>query len=623
MASFMSRFGSKKTTDSPAAVQSRNHGSMGPIKANSQAVQNQQRLNTSSNLMSANIGGTGMYVIQTEIDYGNNSRKNQPKSQADLFLLKENEQLKDQVKDMETNLQINKEIIKNLLESNNQASGQNGNQTLQQVLISLQKENQHLQLQVSKLTYVGPSNMKERERITGLEKQVSEMKALILHKEQLANQKELAYNEVLQICARYAKNDQALMGKLRELKFKHAEGNGSQNNNTRTMNTQQNLTSQTMMTQGDDNTDTQGPSNLIQENQNLKKELDFATAEVERLRAKLIIDDYDMAPLSSELFGMNSKERSFKLNESMDNQSDLINSEFMNLKDQISQNPLGNQSVTQSRNIVGGSRNQTASSSFVGSQVPKLDFKRLKKVQEFKDWYTYASKLEDSVKYLRQRIKQIEEDNSQLNTKYRKEQAAKENLFGLNEKLNKALKRANLKIAEVKDKYIQKFSKKCYYCNNDMEISMNLNTTLDQVQLTEMNQSFVLANSGSGAVHEQEDGNDSFGDKLNDQEDDPNNNVNLLDNLYVEENSAQTESDKLRQQQLFSQQKVIMRGQGVKVPNQANRESNSNKLLQLEQKQILSRNLYNSVSHISAPNNINMSNSMQRLPYKIKKQEQL
>lgn len=50
------------------------------------------------------------------------------------------------------------------------------------------------------------------------------MKALILHKEQLGNQKELAYNEVLQICARYAKNDKALMTKLRELKYKYADG---------------------------------------------------------------------------------------------------------------------------------------------------------------------------------------------------------------------------------------------------------------------------------------------------------------------------------------------------------------------------------------------------------------
>ncbi len=57
----------------------------------------------------------------------------------------------------------------------------------------------------------------------------------------------------------------------------------------------------------------------MQENQNLKKELDFASAEIERLRAKLVIEDYDLPPLSSELFGLNSKERSFKLNDSLDN----------------------------------------------------------------------------------------------------------------------------------------------------------------------------------------------------------------------------------------------------------------------------------------------------------------
>lgn len=133
-------------------------------------------------------------------------------------------------------------------------------------------------------------------------------------------------------------------------------------------------------------------------------------------------------------------------------------------------------------------------------------------MQEFKDWYTYASKLEDSVKYLRQRIKQLEEDNNTLNSKYRKEQAAKENLFTLNEKLHRALKRANVKIAEVKEKYKEKVSKKCYYCNNDLEISMfnQLNSTLDQVQLTEMNQSFLQANTGTGAIVN----DDSFGDKL-------------------------------------------------------------------------------------------------------------
>ena len=67
----------------------------------------------------------------------------------------------------------------------------------------------------------------------------------------------------------------------------------------------------------------------------------------------------------------------------------------------------------------------------------------------------------------------------------------------MNEKLNKALKRANMKIAEIKDKYKQKISKKCYYCNNDLELSMNMTTTFDQVQLTEMNTSFVMPGTGS------------------------------------------------------------------------------------------------------------------------------
>jgi hypothetical protein len=61
--------------------------------------------------------------------------------------------------------------------------------------------------------------------------------------------------------------------------------------------------------------------------------------------------------------------------------------------------------------------------------VPKLDFKKLKKVQEFKDWYAYACKLEDSVKFLRDRVKSLEIDNDSLNDKYRKEVAIREQVF--------------------------------------------------------------------------------------------------------------------------------------------------------------------------------------------------
>ena len=111
--------------------------------------------------------------------------------------------------------------------------------------------------------------------------------------------------------------------------------------------------------------------------------------------------------------------------------------------------------------------------------VPKLDFKQLKKVQEYRDWYAYAVKLEDSVKFLRIRVKQLEDDNILLNDKFRKEHQQKQSLFVLNEKVNRALKRANVKIAEVKDKYRNKVAQKCYYCNNDLELQMNLGTSFD------------------------------------------------------------------------------------------------------------------------------------------------
>lgn len=70
-----------------------------------------------------------------------------------------------------------------------------------------------------------------------------------------------------------------------------------------------------------------------------------------------------------------------------------------------------------------------------------------------------------------------------------------------------------------------------------------LNTTLDQVQLTEMNQSFLMPNTGSGPVQD----DDSFGDRLG-NEDDGMGSGNLLDNLEIDESAGQTESDKIRQQ---------------------------------------------------------------------------
>ena len=42
-------------------------------------------------------------------------------------------------------------------------------------------------------------------------------------------------------------------------------------------------------------------SSIIQENQQLKKDMDFANSEIERLRSKLVVDDEDMPALAELL----------------------------------------------------------------------------------------------------------------------------------------------------------------------------------------------------------------------------------------------------------------------------------------------------------------------------------
>ena len=66
--------------------------------------------------------------------------------------------------------------------------------------------------------------LKEKEKIVALEKQTSEMRSLVLHKEALLAKQEQSFNDVLNVCARYSKNDKVLMQKLRELKAKQMEG---------------------------------------------------------------------------------------------------------------------------------------------------------------------------------------------------------------------------------------------------------------------------------------------------------------------------------------------------------------------------------------------------------------
>ena len=61
-----------------------------------------------------------------------------------------------------------------------------------------------------------------------------------------------------------------------------------------------------------------------------------------------------------------------------------------------------------------------------GLAMPKLNLGGLKQNVEYRDWYQYALKLEDSVKFLRQRVKSIEDDLENVNSKYRAEKKSKE-----------------------------------------------------------------------------------------------------------------------------------------------------------------------------------------------------
>ena len=80
--------------------------------------------------------------------------------------------------------------------------------------------------------------------------------------------------------------------------------------------------------------------------------------------------------------------------------------------------------------------------------IPVLDFKKLKQVKTYKDWYGYAQKLEKSVKMLRVKIKKLEDDNRNYATKYMKLKNQNMGLYSLNEKLNLTIKKLNQKLKE-------------------------------------------------------------------------------------------------------------------------------------------------------------------------------
>jgi len=65
------------------------------------------------------------------------------------------------------------------------------------------------------------------------------------------------------------------------------------------------------------------------------------------------------------------------------------------------------------RNILGGT---VFREPIICKNVPKLDLSSIKPVREYRDWYSYAMKLEESVKFLRIRVKNLEDNLSGIQT---------------------------------------------------------------------------------------------------------------------------------------------------------------------------------------------------------------
>lgn len=89
------------------------------------------------------------------------------------------------------------------------------------------------------------------------------------------------------------------------------------------------------------------------------------------------------------------------------------------------------------------------------SVVPKLDFRKLKQVKETKDWYGYQEKLETNIKFLRDRVVQLEDTNKELNEKFNKVKEQNKKLYQVNQKMSQSLRKGNQRLNELKEKYTE------------------------------------------------------------------------------------------------------------------------------------------------------------------------
>ena len=105
-------------------------------------------------------------------------------------------------------------------------------------------------------------------------------------------------------------------------------------------------------------------------------------------------------------------------------------------------------------------------------KVPKLDFSGLKHNKEFKDWYKYSIKLEKSIRALRVKIKWLETDIEDWNSKNSNLRKQNSNLYALNWKLVKNIKMLKKKVVEVKEKYNRKVKRAQQMGINNLEMTL-------------------------------------------------------------------------------------------------------------------------------------------------------
>lgn len=161
---------------------------------------------------------------------------------------------------------------------------------------------------------------------------------------------------------------------------------------------------------------------IVRENEELQANLDKANKEIERLRNNLC----DV----SDIVDRNDLDKSTEMGKTFDYgigryaTGDVDNP---NLPDSLSKTfDMGVRPVV----------------------IPVLDFKKLKQVKHYKDWYGYAQKLEYSVKLLRDKIKKLEASQMEFSLKYTKLRSQNQRLFSTNQTLNQTIKKLKEKVNE-------------------------------------------------------------------------------------------------------------------------------------------------------------------------------